>query len=58
MTLEVLQHVQQRLAAVVHDLKSPRGQKAARAYLTRIITIKSLEFAWSPQIANPVSPEK
>ena len=44
MTLEVSQHLQQRLAAVVHDLKISIGQEAARAYLTRITTIKSLEF--------------
>jgi len=44
MTLEVPQHIRQRLAAVVDELKSAIGQEAAKAYLTRITTAESLEF--------------
>ena len=44
MTLEVLQHIRQRLAAVIDDLKNAVGQEAAKAYLTRITTIESPEF--------------
>lgn len=36
--------MQQRLAAVIHDLKNAIGQEVARAYLTRIATVESLEF--------------
>jgi len=43
MTLEVLQHIQQRLGTVIDDLKSAIGQEAARAYLTRTATDESLE---------------
>ena len=44
MTLEVPQHIRQRLAAVIYDLKNAIGQEAAKAYLTRITTVESLEF--------------
>jgi len=44
MTLEVPQHIRQRLAAVIDDLKSAIRQEAAKAYLTRITTAESLEF--------------
>ena len=44
MTLEVPQHIRQRLAAVIDDLMNAFGQKAAKAYLTRIITVESLKF--------------
>ncbi len=42
MTLEVPQHIRQRLAAVIDDLKSAIGQKAAKAYLTSITNVESL----------------
>ena len=42
MTLEVLQHIRQRLATVIDDLKSAIGQEAAKAYLTSVITAESL----------------
>jgi len=41
MTLEVPQHIRQRLAAIIDDLKSAIGQEAAKAYLTSITTVKS-----------------
>ncbi len=44
MILDVPQDIQQRLAAVIDDLKIAIGQKAARAYSTRITTVESLEF--------------
>ena len=44
MTLEVPQHIRQRLATVIYDLKNSIGQEAAKAYLTRITTVKSLGF--------------
>lgn len=34
MTVEIPQHIRQRLAAVIDDLKSAVGQEAAKAYLT------------------------
>ena len=43
-SLEVPQHIRQRLAAVIDDLKNAIGQEAAKAYLTRITTVESLEF--------------
>jgi len=43
MTLEVPQHIRQRLAAVIDDLKSAIWQEAAKAYLTSITTAESLE---------------
>ncbi len=43
MTLEVPQHIRQRLAAVIDDLKSAIGQEAAKAYWTSITTAESLE---------------
>ena len=55
MTLEVSQHLQQRLAAVVHDLKDSIGQEAARAYLTRITTTKSLEFEPGTELCDDSS---
>jgi len=42
MTLEVPQHIRQRLAAVIDDLKSAIGQEAAKAYLTSVTTFESL----------------
>ena len=42
MTLEVPQHIRQRLAAVIDDLKSAIGQEAAKAYLTSVTTAESL----------------
>ncbi len=44
MTLKVLQHIRQRLAAVVNKLKSTIRQEVVKAYLIRITTAKSLEF--------------
>lgn len=44
MTLEVPQHIRQRLPAVIDDLKNAVGQEAAKAYLTRITTVESLEL--------------
>ena len=44
MTLEVQQHIQQRLAAVIDILKNAMGQQAAKAYLTCITAVESLEF--------------
>ena len=44
MTLEIPQHIRQRLAAVIDDLKNAVGQEAAKACLTRITTVESLEL--------------
>ena len=44
MTLEVLQHIQQRLAAAIDNLRDTVGQEAAKAYLINITTAESLEF--------------
>lgn len=44
MILDVPQHIQQRLAAVMDDLKNAIGQKVARGYSTHITTVESLEF--------------
>ena len=44
MTLEVTQHITQRHPAVIDDLKNAVVQEAAKAYLTRITTVKSLEL--------------
>ncbi len=42
MTVKVSQHLRQRLATVIHDLKSAIEQEAARAYLTNVINVESL----------------
>ncbi len=44
MVSEVPDYIRQRLAAVVDDLRSAVGQEAAKAYLTRIFDIESVEF--------------
>ena len=44
MTLELPQHTRERLAAVIYDLRNAIAQEAAKAYLTRITTVESLEF--------------
>lgn len=44
LTLEVPRHIRQRLTAVIDDLKNAVGQEAAKAYLTRIATVESLEL--------------
>lgn len=48
MALEVPQHIRQRLATVIDDLKSAIGQEAAKAYLTSITTVESL--ALEPEV--------
>ncbi len=44
MASEVPQHIRQQLAAVVSELRSAVGQAAAKAYLTHISNIESVEF--------------
>ena len=44
MALEIPQYIRQRLAAVIDDLKNAVGQEAAKAYLTRITAVESLEL--------------
>lgn len=44
MVSEVPDYIRQRLAAVVDELRSAVGQEAAKAYLTRIFDIESVEF--------------
>ena len=44
MTLEIPQHIRQRLAAAIDDLRDAVGQEAAKAYLMNITTAESLEF--------------
>jgi hypothetical protein len=43
MANEVPKHIRQRLAAVVDELSNAVGQEAAKAYLTRIFDIESVE---------------
>jgi len=52
MTLEVPQHIRQRLAAVIDDLKSAIGQEAAKAYLTSITTAESLELETEAELCD------
>ena len=52
MTFEVPQHTRQRLAAVIYDLKNAIGQEAAKAYLTRITTVESLEFELGAELCG------
>lgn len=52
MTLEVLQHIRQRLAAIINNLKSTIGQKAVKAYLTDIITAELLKFESEAEICD------
>ena len=52
MTLEVLQHIRQRFAAVIGDLKNTIGQEAAKAYLTRTTTVESLEFKLGAELCG------
>ena len=52
MTLEVQQHMRQRLAAVIDNLKNAMGQQAAKAYLTRITAVESLEFEPGAKLCN------
>ena len=52
MTLEVPQHIRQRLAAVIYDLKNAIWQEAAKAYLTRITTVESLEFEHGAELCG------
>lgn len=40
----ITQHIRQRLAAVIYDLKNTIKQKVAKAYLTRIFIVESLKF--------------
>lgn len=44
MALKVPQHIRQRLAAVIDDLKNAIEQEAAKAYLTNVTTFESLEI--------------
>ena len=46
------QHIRQRLAAVIDDLKSAIGQEAAKAYLTSITTAESLESETEVELSD------
>ena len=52
MTLEVPQHIRQRLAVVIDDLRIAVGQKAAKAYLMNIITAESLKFEPEAELSD------
>jgi len=44
MLLKVSEHLQQRLAEVINDLRDAVEQEAAKAYLTSIFNIESVKF--------------
>lgn len=52
MTLEMPQHICPRLAAIIDDSKNAIEQEAAKAYLTRITTVGSLEFEPGAEICH------
>ena len=52
MTLEVPQHIRQRLVAVIDDLKNAVGQEAVKAYLMNITTAESLEFEPGAELSH------
>ncbi len=44
MPLKVSEHIRQRLAEVIDDLRDAVGKEATKAYLTNISHIESMEF--------------
>ena len=52
MTVEVPQHLRQRLNAIIDDLKIAVGREAAKAYLTERTTVELREFEPGPEICD------